>query len=88
MNKIIFRTNIDAYKTNCFPINLTHLPRKGDLVSVVEVFGRHYIDKGLPTSLEVKSILHTERGVLCELNFSKTQLEAYKLSGVNPYNIR
>ena len=80
--RVVFRTNIDHYKTNCFPENLTIPPRVGELVSVTEVFGQYYISRKLPAILEVVSVIWTDKGVLCELWYRKVDVEAAKLSGV------
>lgn len=40
--KVIFKTNIDHYKTNCFPNNLEIPPRMGETVLVTECFFDYY----------------------------------------------
>jgi hypothetical protein len=81
--KIVFRTNIDHYKTNCFPENITQAPRVGDLIVVTEVFADYYRGKRLPIMLEVVEVTWTEKGVLCELHYRDIDTQAAKLSGVN-----
>ena len=81
--KVVFKTNLDNYQTNCFPENLTYPPRKGDKVLVSEVFVKYYADKKLPLSLEVVGVIWTEVGVVCELWYSQNDLKSAKLSGVN-----
>jgi hypothetical protein len=81
--KIVFRTNIDHYKTNCFPENITQAPRVGDLVMVTGVFIEFYHAKKLPLVLEVVEVIWSEKGVLCELYYQDIDIQAAKLSGVN-----
>lgn len=81
--KVIFRTNIDNYQTNCFPENLTIPPRIGESVMVTEVFGSYFSNKKLPTKLEVVDVVHTNKGILCELSYRKIDIETAKVSGIN-----
>lgn len=83
--KVVFKTNIDNYKTNCFPENLTIPPRIGETVLVNEVFLDYYSKKKLPCRLEVVDVTWTEKGVICELHYKKIDIEAAKLSSVNLY---
>lgn len=78
----MFRTNIDLYKTNCWPTNLEIPPRIGETVLVVESFGKYYAQQKLPTRMEVVDVTWTERGVVCELWYKKIDTEAAKISGV------
>lgn len=80
--KVTFRTNIDHYKTNCFPDNFDIPPRKGETVLVVKVFADYYAKQKLPLRLEVVDVTWTEDGVVCELWYKKNDVEAAKLSGV------
>ena len=80
--KVVFRTNIDHYKTNCFPENVTIPPRIGETVLVTEVFAEYYSKKKLPIRLEVVDVTWTDKGVVCELWYKKIDVEAAKLSGV------
>ena len=73
--KVIFRTNIDAYQTNCFPANFDTPPRKGDKVRVVESFIKYYQGHKLPLRLEVVDVNWTEGGVVCELWYNKQDQE-------------
>lgn len=79
--KVIFTTNIDAYKTNCFPDNLPMPPRVGELVGVVDVFIKHFQDQKLPTTLEVTRVVWKEYVVVCELWYNKTQKELADAAG-------
>ena len=81
--KVTFRTNLDNYRTNCFPNNLDCPPRVGETVVVNEAFLQHYRSKNLPTSLEVVKVSWTERGVICELWYSKQDVEMAKACNVN-----
>jgi len=79
--RVVFVTNIDAYKTNCFPANLPMPPRVGELVSVVDVFIKHFQDQKLPTTLEVVRVTWKEYCVVCELWYNKTQKELADAAG-------
>jgi hypothetical protein len=80
--KIVFKTNIDHYKTNCFPENITQAPRKGDSVAVTQVFEDYYRQKKLPVFLEVVEVTWTDKGVLCELHYRKIDIQTAKITGV------
>lgn len=79
---VIFKTNIDHYKTNCFPKNLVIPPRIGETVSVTDTFESHFRDKRLPTRLEVVDVIWTEDGVVCELWYKEIDVKSSMLSGV------
>lgn len=81
--RVVFKTNIDHYKTNCFPENITIPPRKGETVLVVEAFGDYYAKKRLPLKLEVVDVIWTDKGIICELWYKENDIKAAKLSGVN-----
>ncbi len=81
--KIVFKTAIDKYKTNCFPTNLTHVPRIGEKVMVTEVFIKYYENKNLPITLKVFDVIHTERGIIVELHYSEIDIKCAQASGVN-----
>lgn len=78
---IKFQTNIDAYKTNCFPENLTFVPRKGEFVFVSSVFVNYFKEKKLPIKLEVVSVNHTEQGIYVELWYNDTDRKLAELAG-------
>ncbi|MEO6303837.1 MAG: hypothetical protein ABIP51_11765 [Bacteroidia bacterium] len=78
--KVIFKTNIDRYKTNCWPENITIPPRIGETVLVVEVFQNFFISKKLPTRLEVVDVIWSDKGVICDLWYKKQDIEIAKLS--------
>jgi hypothetical protein len=79
--KVILTTNIDAYKTNCFPANLPIPPRVGELVRVVDVFVKHFQDQKLPITLEVTRVTWGENYVVCDLWYNKTQKELADAAG-------
>lgn len=81
--KVQFQTNIDHYKRDCFPNNLTHVPRVGDFIMVTDAFKSHYKDKNLPLSLEVVKVTWTEKGVICELWYGELDVQKAKFAGVN-----
>jgi hypothetical protein len=79
--KIIFHTNIDTYQTNCWPENLPFVPRKGERVHVSEVFVSYFRDKKLPLRLEVVDVTYTDKAVVCELWYNKTDKELAEMAG-------
>jgi hypothetical protein len=81
--KVVFNTNIDHYKTNCFPTNLTQVPRIGEKVLVNEVFGKYYADKKLPLRLEVIDVLWCEAGAIVELHYCEIDVKIANQNGVN-----
>lgn len=81
--KVVFRTNIDHYKTNCFPTEFNIPPRIGETVMVAPVFEKYYRDKKLPVRLEVVDVIWGELGVVCELHYKKIDIEMARLFGVN-----
>lgn len=81
--KVVFHTNVDHYKTNCFPDNLTIPPRIGESVSVTESFINYYRNKNLPTRMEVVDVIWTDKGVVCELWYKEIDVKAAKISGVS-----
>ena len=82
---IYFHTNLDKYKTNCFPNDLKIVPRIGEMVSVVDVFRPHFQKQRLPTSLQVKNVTHSERGIFCELWLSEIDAKICKENNVNVF---
>lgn len=83
--KILFATNIDAYRTNCFPEKLTMVPRVGDHVVVSQVFLEYYSKLKLPLRLKVIDVSWTESGVVCQLDYNKQDLEIAINNGAKPY---
>jgi len=79
MIKVVFQTNIDHYKTNCFPENLTIPPRIGEKVLVSEVFISYFEDKKLPIRLEVIDVIWSDKGVICLLWYNQND----KLVAIN-----
>jgi len=81
--KILFKTNLDNYQKNCFPDNLSFVPRKGEGVSVTNMFVSHFKDQKLPTTLKVVGVTHTDQGVVCELWYNETDVAFAKLNKIN-----
>lgn len=79
--KVIFTTQLDNYKTNCFPENLTMPPRIGEKVLVNKVFGDYYASKKLPLRLEVVNVTWCEDGVVCELWYNESDRKTAELNG-------
>lgn len=80
---VIFKTNLDNYQTNCFPMNLPFVPRIGEKVQVVNVFIDYYKKKKLPIQLEVCDVVYTGKRVVCELSYREFDIEKAKLNKVN-----
>jgi hypothetical protein len=80
--KVIFNTNIDKYKTNCFPTNLEIPPRIGETVLVTEVFSDFYNKQGLPLRMQVVDVNWINKGVICELWYKEIDVESCKLKGI------
>lgn len=85
--KIKFTTNLDNYQKACFPEVLTIPPRIGDSVLVRKVWYRYFLDKKLPTQLEVVNVIWTEdyseEIVICELWYKNIDVEFAKLNKIN-----
>ncbi len=84
--KIIFKTNVDKYQTNCWPQNLEMPPRIGESVMVTEVFVDYYQKQGLPVRMHVVDVTWTDKGVVCELCYKLIDIEQAKAQGVNCFN--
>jgi len=48
---------------------------------VVEAFEQYFHSKKLPTRLEVVDVIHTEKGVICELWYNKRDKEIAEMAG-------
>ena len=81
--RVLFKTNIDNYQTNCFPENLPFVPRIGEKVMVTNVFVQWFKNKKLPIRLEVFDVIYSDQGVVCELWYNKTDLKIAKQAGAN-----
>lgn len=73
--KITFKTDLKEYQFNCFPENLTQVPRIGDFILVREATLQYYASEKLPCYLEVTKVFWTDKGVVCELDYTKKDLE-------------
>jgi len=82
---IIFITNVDKYRRNCFPTGLQIPPRIGESVSVLETFKSHYFNQKLPTRMEVVDVIWEEDCVVCELWYKKIDVEKAKILGIQLY---
>jgi len=80
---VLLKTNIDQYKTNCFPEDLKAVPRVGETVMVTKVFIEYFEKKQFPTTLEVVNVIHTDNGVVCELWYRAVDVRMAKQQGVN-----
>ena len=80
--KIVFRTNSSFYQTNCWPTNIDVPPRIGDTVLVVEIFVEYFIQNRLPARMEVVDVMWTEKGVICELWYKKSDIKDFELNNI------
>lgn len=83
--KVIFKTNLDNYRTNCFPDNLTIPPRIGENVMVTKVFFAYFTNKNLPVKLKVVDVTWTDKVVFCELWYSEIDIKMAKQNNINLY---
>jgi hypothetical protein len=83
MTKIVFTTQIDHYKTSCWPTDLSIAPRIGEKVLVTKVFIDYFRSKKLPTRLEVVDVTHTDDGIVCELHYNKLDKQIADQNGAN-----
>lgn len=79
--KIIFKTNIDAYKREWFPDNFKFVPREGEFVRVKDTMVNHLRSIKLPTRLKVVGIEYAECFVSVELWYDKVDKELAELAG-------
>jgi hypothetical protein len=79
--KIVFSTNLDAYKVSWFPDDLPFVPRIGEKVAVIESVLYHLKSQKLPTRLEVVDVTYTEQFVAVELWYNKTDKELADIAG-------
>lgn len=82
---VFFSTNLDQYKTNCFPNNLTQAPSVGDHIQVVDAFKQYYRDKRLPSYLEVRNVTWTEKGIECQLWYDELSVKIGQKNGVEMF---
>lgn len=79
---IVFRTNVDRYKgANTFPKLMDVIPRIGETVEVT--YKPEFINRGLPTRMQVVDVTYTEFEVVVELWFKAIDIKAAEISGVN-----
>lgn len=83
--KIVFKTQVDAYKTNCWPENLTQVPRIGDTIVIKEAFGNHFSSRNLPLRMEVKDVSWMDLGVVCELHYKEIDIKIAAQNKTNLY---
>lgn len=81
--KVIFKTNVDSYKTNCWPDNINTPPRIGETVLVVPAFIPYFNSKKLPIRMEVVNVIWGENSVICELWYNKIDMVSANISGKN-----
>lgn len=80
--KVVFRTNIDHYKKDCWPKNIETPPRIGESVMVVDSMKSYYSNQKLPIKLEVVDVIYSENQIDCELWYNKLDVKSARLSGV------
>ena len=84
--KVIFSTNIDAYK-GAFPTNFVspNIPRKGDMVEIDRRNASKMVTKRLPLQLEVCQVTWNENFVEVELHYSELQAKMLQSREFNAY---
>lgn len=87
MIKVNFHTNLDDYFSSDFPSHALSVPKVGERVNVLPDLEEMFIQKKLPTTLEVVSVTHTvdrERRpvVNVELWYGKTVFKLYFPDGL------
>ena len=83
--RVVFKTNVDKYKTNCWPDNLQMPPRIGESVAVLEIFFNHYVNQSLPVRMEVVDVIWTDQLVICELHYKDIDIKVAEQNKVNLY---
>lgn len=84
--KIIYKTNIDVYENYWFPKNHVNIPPSvGHRVSVSSSVKSFFIDRRLPTSLEVVKVTWEEDCIICELHYSELDFKTFKENNINPF---
>ena len=82
--KIVFTTNLDAYKSSHFPTLHHFVPRVGEMVEVKKQVRTLFVDKKLPRRLEVVNVTHQEESVLVELWYNETDKKLAIAAGAKP----
>lgn len=85
MMKVIFKTELDRYKMDCFPKKLEIPPRVGEFVHVTKVFEFYFANKKLPLRLEVVHVTWFEDCVVCGLNYNDHDVRFALGSGADCY---
>lgn len=80
---VIFKSNLDNYQTNCFPLNLTIPPRIGETVLVTKIFEQRFKEMKLPTRLKVIDVIWSEKNIVCELWYKQIDVDIAEQNGVN-----
>ena len=80
---ILFQCALDVYSSSHFPKEIPFVPRIGEMVSVTGDYISYFGEKRFPTTLEVKRVVYTESGVVCELWLSKLDAEILKANNIN-----
>jgi len=78
--KITFTTNLDKYSSIHFPENLVHVPRISEKIYVKKEFEKYFLNKRLPTRLEVVDVFYYENKIICELWYNERDVNLRKES--------
>lgn len=82
--RILFQTNINAYKSYDFPeVKGFLIPRKGDTIMVISENQKQFRAKMMPVRLEVVDVVWHEHAVVCELHYKQIDIQIAKQNGVN-----
>ena len=79
MERVYIHTNIDAYLSAKWP-KLPAIPRKGELIYVVDSMKKYFIERGLPPRLEVCRVSYHETHVEVELWYNETDYQRVLLN--------
>ena len=83
--KIIVRTNVDRYK-NCFPSNLSYVPRIGETVSVENSFIKEFHNKKRPSCMTVVDVTYYNNEVIIEVHFRDIDFKFAELNKINLFD--
>lgn len=86
MIRVLFHTNVDAYKKDCWPKYLQVVPRVGEFINVRHNFKSYFRDQTLPTRMEVVSVTYDEsddktQTAFVELWYNSTDKQLADMSG-------
>lgn len=78
---ILFRTNIDLYKSVSWPVLTGVAPRKGEFIHVHPGSVEYCNSKKIPDRLEVVAVSYHSNMIVVELWYNETDYRLYTNSG-------